>query len=63
MTLVDEAVERLKSIPEAKGIMSFALVDRSGEVGKAGMKMRPTSIETSACRRGLGKSIAMTNPG
>ena len=41
---VDETVERLKGILNAKGVTLFALVDHSGEAEKAGMKMRPTKL-------------------
>jgi uncharacterized protein (DUF302 family) len=41
---VDETVEKLKGIFQAKGITLFALVDHSGEAAKAGMKMRPTKL-------------------
>jgi uncharacterized protein (DUF302 family) len=41
---VDETVERLKGILQAKGITLFALVDHSGEAAKAGIKMRPTKL-------------------
>lgn len=41
---VDQTVEKLKSILQAKGVMLFALVDHSGEAAKAGMKMRPTKL-------------------
>ena len=41
---VDETVEKLKGILQAKGITLFALVDHSGEAEKAGMKMRPTKL-------------------
>ncbi len=41
---VDEAVEKLKGILQAKGVTLFALVDHSGEAEKAGMKMRPTKL-------------------
>jgi len=41
---VDETVEKLKGILEAKGVTLFALVDHSGEAEKAGMKMRPTKL-------------------
>jgi len=41
---VDQTVERLKAILEAKGVLLFALVDHSGEAEKAGMKMRPTKL-------------------
>lgn len=41
---VDETVERLKGILQAKGVALFALVDHSGEAAKVGMKMRPTKL-------------------
>jgi uncharacterized protein (DUF302 family) len=41
---VDQTVERLKRILQAKGVTLFALVDHSGEAEKAGMIMRPTKL-------------------
>lgn len=41
---VDETVERLKRILEAKGVTLFALVDHSGEAEEAGLKMLPTKL-------------------
>jgi uncharacterized protein (DUF302 family) len=41
---VDETVERLKSILQAKGVTLFALIDHSGEAAKVGMKMPPTKL-------------------
>jgi len=41
---VDETVERLKKILEAKGVTLFALVDHSGEAEKVGMRMPPTKL-------------------
>src|SRR5262249_30698979 len=41
---VDETVDKLKNILEAKGVRLFALVDHSGEAEKVGMKMRPTKL-------------------
>jgi uncharacterized protein (DUF302 family)/uncharacterized membrane protein YidH (DUF202 family) len=41
---VDQTVEKLKSILQAKGVTLFALVDHSGEAGKVGMKMPPTKL-------------------
>jgi uncharacterized protein (DUF302 family) len=41
---VDETVEKVKSILQAKGVTVFALVDHSGEAEKVGMKMRPTKL-------------------
>jgi uncharacterized protein (DUF302 family) len=41
---VDETVEKLKGILEAKGVTLFALVDHSGEAKKAGMTMPATKL-------------------
>jgi uncharacterized protein (DUF302 family) len=41
---VDETVNKLKAILEAKGVTIFALVDHGGEAEKAGMKMPPTKL-------------------
>src|SRR5260370_15932621 len=41
---VDETVEKLKNVRQAKGVTLFALVDHSGEAEKAGMKMPPTKL-------------------
>jgi|SRR5581483_2635965 len=41
---VDQTVERLKQMLEAKGVTLFVLVDHSGEAAKVGMKMRPTKL-------------------
>ena len=41
---VDETVEKLKGILQAKGVTLFALVDHSGEAQKVGLKMRPTKL-------------------
>jgi uncharacterized protein (DUF302 family) len=41
---VDETVEKLKGILQAKGVTLFALVDHGGEAEKVGMKMRPTKL-------------------
>lgn len=41
---VDETVDRLKNILQAKGVTLFALIDHSGEAEKVGMKMRPTKL-------------------
>ena len=41
---VDETVEKLKKMLDAKGITLFALVDHSGEAEKAGMKMHLTKL-------------------
>jgi uncharacterized protein (DUF302 family) len=41
---VDETVEKLKNILQAKGVTLFALVDHSGEAAKAGLKMPNTKL-------------------
>jgi uncharacterized protein (DUF302 family) len=41
---VDETVEKLKAILQAKGVALFALVDHSAEAAKVGMNMRPTKL-------------------
>lgn len=41
---VDETVEKLKGVLQAKGVTLFAFVDHSGEAEKVGMKMRPTKL-------------------
>ena len=41
---VDQTVEKLKELLQAKGVTLFALVDHSGEAEKTGMKMPPTKL-------------------
>ncbi len=41
---VDETVQKLKDILQAKGVMLFAVVDHSGEASKAGMQMPNTKL-------------------
>jgi len=41
---VDETVQKLKDVLQAKGVMLFAVVDHSGEAAKAGMKMPNTKL-------------------
>ena len=41
---MDQTVEKLKQILQAKGVTLFALVDHSGEAAKVGMKMPPTKL-------------------
>jgi len=41
---VDETVEKLEGILQAKAVTLFALVDHSGEAEKAGIKMRPSKL-------------------
>jgi len=41
---VDETVEKLKGLLQAKGVTLFAVVDHSGEAQKAGLTMPPTKL-------------------
>ncbi len=41
---VDQTVEKLKGILQAKRVTLFTLVDHSGEAERAGMKMPPTKL-------------------
>jgi uncharacterized protein (DUF302 family) len=41
---VEQTIEKLKGILQAKGVTLFALVDHSGEAEKVGMKMPPTKL-------------------
>src|SRR5271167_2863083 len=41
---VDQTVQKLEEILQAKGVKLFALIDHSGEAAKAGMPMRPTKL-------------------
>ena len=41
---VDQTVEKIEGLLQAKGIKLFALVDHSGEAEKAGLAMQPTKL-------------------
>jgi uncharacterized protein (DUF302 family) len=41
---VDETVQRLEGILQAKGVKLFSVIHHSGEADKAGMQMRPTKL-------------------
>jgi uncharacterized protein (DUF302 family) len=41
---VEQTVERLKSILQAKEIVLFAVIDHSGEAAKIGLTMPPTKL-------------------
>ena len=41
---VEETVRRLEAGFVEKGMKIFALIDHSGEAGKAGLKMKPTKV-------------------
>ena len=59
---VDEIVEKLKGILQAKGITFFALVDHSGEAAKAGLKMPPTKLLIFGNPKG-GTPLMLASPG
>jgi uncharacterized protein (DUF302 family) len=59
---VDETVEKLKGILQAKGVKLFALVDHSGEAEKAGMKMPPTKLLIFGNPKG-GTPLMIASPG
>ena len=41
---VPETLARLQSVLKEKALTDFALIDHSGEAGKAGLTMRPTQL-------------------
>jgi len=41
---VDQTVDKLKAMLQAKGVMLFALIDHSGEAEKVGLQMPPTKV-------------------
>ena len=41
---VDDTVEKMKQILQARGVTLFALIDHSGEAEKVGLKMPPTKL-------------------
>ena len=41
---VDETVDKIKSLLQAKGIKLFAVIDHSGEAASIGIKMPPTKL-------------------
>lgn len=41
---MDDTVDRLRSLLQAKGVTLFAVVDHSGEAAKVGMQMLPTRL-------------------
>ena len=41
---VDETVQKLEGLLQAKGVKLFAAIDHSGEAENAGMSMRPTKL-------------------
>ena len=59
---VDEIVEKLEGILQAKGITLFAHVDHSGEAAKAGLKMPPTKLLIFGNPKG-GTPLMLASPG
>ncbi len=59
---VDEIVEKLKAILQAKGVTLFALVDHSGEAAKAGLTMPPTKLLIFGNPKG-GTPLMLASPG
>jgi len=59
---VDQTVEKLKGVLQAKGVNLFALVDHSGEAEKVGMKMRPTKLLIFGSPKG-GTPVMLAAPG
>jgi uncharacterized protein (DUF302 family)/uncharacterized membrane protein YidH (DUF202 family) len=59
---VDQTVEKLKGVLQAKGVNLFALVDHSGEAEKVGMKMRPTKLLIFGNPKG-GTPVMLAAPG
>jgi len=58
---VDQTVERLKDILEAKQVSLFALVDHRGEAEKAGLAMRPTKLLIFGSPK-AGTPLMLANP-
>jgi hypothetical protein len=51
---VEQTVQKLEGILQAKGVKLFALVDHSGEAEKVGMQMRPSKLLSDV--DGLGRT-------
>lgn len=59
---VDQTVEKLTGVLQAKGVNLFALVDHSGEAEKVGMKMPPTKLLIFGSPKG-GTPVMLAAPG
>jgi len=59
---VDETVQKLEGILQAKGVKLFALMDHSGEAEKAGMRMRPTKLLIFGSQK-AGTPLMIASPG
>jgi uncharacterized protein (DUF302 family) len=58
---VDEVVNKLKAVLEAKGVTLFALVDHSGEAEKVGLSMPPTKLLIFGSPK-AGTSLMLASP-
>jgi uncharacterized protein (DUF302 family) len=58
---VDETVQELKGILQAKNVTLFALIDHSGEAAKAGLKMPNTKLLIFGNPKG-GTPLMLTSP-
>ena len=58
---VDETVDRIKSLLQAKGIKLFVVIDHSGEAAAIGMKMPPTRLLIFGNPRG-GTPLMLASP-
>ena len=58
---VDETVEKLKAILQAKGVTLFAFVDHSGEAQKVGLTMPPTKLLIFGSPKG-GTPLMLASP-
>lgn len=58
---VDQTVENLKNILQAKGVTLFAVVDHSGEAAKVGMNMPPTKLLIFGSPK-AGTPLMLTSP-
>jgi uncharacterized protein (DUF302 family) len=59
---VEQTVEKVKAILQAKGLTLFAFVDHSGEAEKVGLKMRPTKLLIFGSPKG-GTPVMVAAPG
>ncbi len=59
---VDQTMEKLKKILDAKGVSIFALVDHSGEAAKVGLRMPPTKLLIFGSPK-AGTLVMQTAPG
>src|SRR5580658_1293360 len=59
---VDQTVEKLEKMLQAKGVKLFAIVDHSGEAEKAGLHMPPTKLLICGSPR-AGTPLMLASPG